>query len=82
MKIEDQLAYLNRNYECVCIRYINTRSKYRLHMGSFDPNKFLEARPFIGLDEYWTMEASSSDIAIASAFHEIKRALQVRCGLA
>jgi len=81
MKIEDQLAYLKRNYECVYIRYIPTRSKYRLHMGSFDPNAFLEMKPFLGIGGYWTIEAGSADVAIASAFREIKNALLVRCGL-
>lgn len=81
MNAAQQWEYLEMNFECVDLRWIPLRSRYRLVMGRFDPNKYVATQPFIGIDDYWTIEASEESIVISSAFHEVKSALMYRCGI-
>jgi hypothetical protein len=81
MNHEEQLEFLKRNYDNVYIRYVATRSQYRLHMGKFDPTGFLDIKSFMGADDYWTTEGISPEVAVASACREIRNALLFHCGI-
>lgn len=81
MTIEEKMEWLKDNYESVYMKFMSIRLRYRLHMGKFDPDVFLEEKPFIGLHEYWTMEGSTTDLAIAAAYQRVKNSMLARCGL-
>lgn len=81
MNSTQQLEYLKRNFECVNIRWVTTRCVYRLAMGKFDTNQYVHAQPFIGISDYWTIDATEESIAIAAAVRDIKLGLMHLCGI-